>query len=136
MGWIDSSRLLVNHYTYEFFPPTPFRGPTPPLTVYSGCTIVGPSGTVLAAPPLPELRSIQPLTSDTVYEPNQNVIYSLVTGQPIWTNPYPQDPDSSGYLPGSPGSLSLGFADLERIGAVSGAYVVYLSKGQVIAVQY
>ena len=132
VGWIDNSRLLVNHYTWTphtCFPPPCFPLPPPPSWVYSGSTIVSPTGAVLATTPLPELHSIQSVTSDAIYEPIQNVIYSLTTGRAVWTSPYPQNW-------GWPGTFSVGFADLERIGAVSGPYVVYESQGQVIAVKY
>ena len=115
VGWIDNGRLLVNHYAQSASPNSP---------VYSGCTIDSPTGTVLATPPLPELHSIQPVTSDTVYEPRQNAIYSLTSGKAIWTSPYPPDSGMGGYGGGA------------WMGAVSGAYVVYESEGRVIAVKY
>ncbi|MGA8728372.1 MAG: hypothetical protein WB608_06440, partial [Terracidiphilus sp.] len=87
----------------------------------SGCTIYTAAGTVIATPPLPELLNIQPVTSDTVYDPSRNAIYSLLTGQATWTSPYP--PDS-------------GNAGVAWIGAVSGPYVVFESEGRVIAVKY
>jgi hypothetical protein len=111
VGWIDNGRLLVNQYTQTA------NGP-----VYSGCTIYSSTGTVLATPPLPELGGIQTVTSDTVYAPNLNAIYSLTTGQATWTSPYP--PDSWN----NPGTAWLG--------AISGPYVVFESEGRVIAVKY
>ena len=105
VGWIDNGRLLVNNYT----------APSPDGRTYLGCTIYSSTGQVLATPQLPELLNIQPVTSNTVYAPNQNAIYSLTTGQATWTNP------DSGTSPG---------------GAVAGPYVVYESEGQVIAVAY
>ncbi|MFZ1087376.1 MAG: Ig domain-containing protein [Terracidiphilus sp.] len=124
IGWIDNNRLLVNEYAFSS--PLP---PALPATVYAGCNIVSLTGEVLAAPPLRELHSIQPITSDTVYEPISNAIYSLTTGQAVWTSPYPQDPFS-------PGSVWAHFADQDRIGAISGPYVVYESDGEIIAVRY
>jgi hypothetical protein len=112
VGWIDNGRLLVNHYTKRNY-----FNPDPP--VYSGCSIVSPSGVVLATPALPELHSIQPIDSDTVYEPGQNTIYSLTTGLATWRSPYPPS-DASG----------------RSIGAVSGSYVVYPAGGYVIAVNH
>jgi hypothetical protein len=111
VGWIDNGRLLVNQYTQTA------NGP-----VYSGCTIYSSTGTVLATPALPELGSIQTVTSDTVYAPNRNAIYSLTTGQTTWTSPYPPDSwNSSGNA---------------WLGAISGPYVVYESEGRVISVKY
>jgi hypothetical protein len=108
VGWIDDGRLLVNDWG--------FQGP---VISYAGCTIYSPTGAALGAPPLPQLQSIQPVTSDTVYASAQNTIYSLTTGQPTWTSPY---------LPGS--------WDQAWIGAVAGQYVVFESEGNVIAVPY
>ncbi len=110
VGWIDNSQLLVNHYTQNS------SG-----AVYAGCSIYSPTGALLATPALPELHSIQPVTSDTVYEPSLNTIYSFTTGEATWTSPYP--PDS-------------GNAGAAWIGAVSGPYVVFESEGRVIAVKY
>lgn len=57
-----------------------------------------------------------------MYSPRDNAIYSVTTGQPTWTGPYP--PDSYGVLPGG------------GVGAVAGSYVVFESQGKVIAVPY
>jgi len=111
VGWIDNGRLQVNQYTQ-----------TANGSVYSGCTIYSSTGSVLATPPLPELGAIQTVTSDTVYAPNRNTIYSLTTGQETWTSPYP--PDSWN---------NFGTAWL---GTISGPYVVFESGDKVIAVKY
>ncbi|MFZ0392557.1 MAG: putative Ig domain-containing protein [Terracidiphilus sp.] len=110
VGWIDNGRLLLNQYV-----PNPQDAYA---VVYSGCTIVSPTGATVASCSLPELQSIQPVTSDEVYVPNQNTIYSLTTGQATWTSPYPPDPP---WISG---------------GAISGPYVVFEWQGQVIAVMY
>jgi hypothetical protein len=112
VGWIDNGRLLVNQYTRT----------TSGDSYYSGCTIFDPTGVVLANPPLPELGGIQPITSDTVYAPNRNAIYSLSTGQATWTSPYPPDSGNN--------------AGISWIGAIAGPYVVFESEGRVIAVKY
>jgi hypothetical protein len=109
VGWIDNGRLLVNNFNGS--------GDT-----YLGCTIYSPTGTALASPPLPQLLSIQPVTSDTVFAPAQSAIYSLTTGKATWTNPY--TPDSGNARGGA------------WIGAVAGPYVVFELEGRVIAVSY
>jgi len=106
VGWIDNGRLLVNSYALT-------TASAMELT-YIGCTIYSPTGAPLASPPLPELDTIQPVTSNTIYAPDRNAIYSLTTGQTTWTNPY------------SAGSG----------GAIAGPYVVFESEGRVIAVKY
>jgi hypothetical protein len=97
IGWIDNGRILVNQYSA-----------TGDLIVgYTGAAIYSSAGVQLATPPLPELHGIQTLTTDSVYDPFHNAIYSLTTGQPVWT--------------GSFGSYGLG--------AVVGSYVVYQTGG-------
>jgi hypothetical protein len=100
VGWIDNDRLLVNHYISV----------DGLLIQYSGCTVYSSNGVSLATPSLPELKSIQTVDSDSVYDSSHNTIYSLTTGQPIWTASFP----SSG------------------VGAVSGVYVVYESGHSVV----
>jgi hypothetical protein len=109
VGWIDNSRLLVDGY----------QGTSQQYS-YSGSTIYSNAGAVLATPPLPELQSIQSVTSDTVYAPFQNAIYSLTTGQATWTSPYLPDFSNAG----------------NGLGALAGQYVVYESEGNLIAVPY
>jgi Putative Ig domain len=99
VGWIDNNRILVNQYVAA-----------KPNAAYNGCAIYSSTGVSLATPPLPELKSIQTVNSDSVYDPSHNAIYSLTTGQPTWT----------GSFPGS------------GVGAVSGAYVVYESGHSVV----
>jgi hypothetical protein len=100
VGWIDNNRLLVNQYITNGY-----------LGVqYSGCIIYSAAGISLATPALPELKSIQTVTSDSVYDPTHNAIYSLTTGQSTWTASFP----SSG------------------VGAVAGPYVVYESGHRVV----
>jgi len=103
-GWIDDGRLLVNTYS------TSGSGGL----LYSGCTISSPAGATLSSPALPELTNIQPVTTDTVYAPNQNGIFSLTTGVATWES-------------GSPSA---------DVGAVVGPYVVYLSESQILAAKY
>ena len=77
---------------------------------YSGTTIYDATGAKAATPALPELHSIQTVTSDSVYDSSSNAIYSLTTGQQTWTGAIP-----SSYL-----------------GAISGPYVVYLSGHYIV----
>ena len=76
----------------------------------------------MGTPPLPELLDIQPVTSDTIYNPARNTIYSVTTGKPTWASPYPAD---SGNVNGR-----------HWMGAVSGANVVFEWEGQVVAAPY
>lgn len=103
IGWIDNNRLLVNQYAN-----------TSTGTQFSGAVIYDATGAKVAATALPELKSIQTVTSDSVYDASHNAIYSLTTGQPTWTATYA----GSG------------------LGAVAGAYVVYESGHSIIAETY
>ena len=78
IGWIDNSRILANQYVSA-------NGGT----VYGEATIYDATGARIASPALPELKSIQTVTSDSVYDPSHNAIYSLTTGQPLWTGALP-----------------------------------------------
>jgi hypothetical protein len=110
VGWIDNDRLLVNQYAISRDGSKTFGVEHTLEIQYNGCIIYSSAGVQLATPSLPELRSIQTVNSDSVYDPSYNAIYSLTTGQPTWTASFP----SSG------------------VGAVSGAYVVYESGHSVV----
>jgi hypothetical protein len=113
VGWIDNNRLLVQTYARA-------GG----FSTYMGSTIYSAAGVVLSTPALPDVYnnlaspgSIQTVTSDTVYDPKSNSIYSLTTGQAVWT----------GSLPGAAGS---------GVGAVAGPNIVYESGNLVVAEPY
>jgi hypothetical protein len=76
VGWLDNSRLLANTYVV----------PHSLGILYTGAGIYDPTGKLLASAPLPELHSIQPLTADTVYSPEKNIILSLTRGQLSWVS--------------------------------------------------
>lgn len=101
VGWLDDARVLVNQYDST---------PT-----YIGANIYSVQGALLASPPLPELKYILPVTADTVYAPSKNAIYSLTSGQLIWSGTYP---DST--------ALSV------PTGAISGSLVIYQSGHRII----
>jgi len=103
VGWIDNNRLLVNLYQDS-------GPPMDTVIVYAGCAIYSATGVQLSTPALPELQSIQSVNSDSVYDPSHNAIYSLTTGQPIWTASFP----------------GVG------VGTVAGPYVVYESGHSVV----
>jgi hypothetical protein len=112
IGWLDNDRILVNLYTMDRFGDA----------VYTGCAIYSSAGVLLAAPPLPELgsyvgggvRPVQAVTSDEVYDQGRNAIYSLTTGQAVWTPSFP------------------GPWGTPEVGAVAGSNVVYESTHSVV----
>jgi hypothetical protein len=105
LGWIDNNRILVNQYA---------NSSDGTIVQYTGAAIYDSTGTKIATPALPELKGIQTVTPDSVYDPSHNAIYSLTTGQPTWTG-------------ASPGS---------GLGAVAGSYVVYESGHRIVMERY
>jgi hypothetical protein len=78
VGWIDNDRFLVNVYD-----------PNPRVIIYLNALICDKTGATLSTLSLPELHQIQSLGSGLIYSPEQNAIYSLSTGQPVWNAPIP-----------------------------------------------
>jgi hypothetical protein len=88
VGWLDNGRLLVNNYN--------FCGAGPLLTevCYFGAQIYSPTGALLFTPSIPEIESIQVVSSDLVYSMTSGggqynsddaapiTIYSLTTSAP------------------------------------------------------
>ena len=111
IGWLDNSRVLVNNYIQEKY-----------STEFNGTTIYSASGTAIATPPaaLPEMHIIQPLTSNSIYSPEFNAIFSLTTGAPSWSS-------------GNTATL----ANLNVVsGAVAGSQVFFQSGALLLAQSY
>ena len=106
IGWLDNSQLLVRIYVVD--PKANF------LEDYSGTAIYSSSGSLIASPLLPELFLVQPVDPTSVYSPERNAIFSLTTGQTVWTT-FNTAPDNGSHLKG----------------AVSGQYVVFAAKHRV-----
>jgi hypothetical protein len=100
VGWIDDNRLLADNYV--------------PTLGYSGSAIYDSTGVKLASPSLPELKEFQAVTSDLIYSPYLNTIFSLPSGSPAWKSTIPA------YI----------------VGAVSGPYVVFLSGNRLLVDSY
>jgi len=125
LSWLDNGRLLIQNY----------NAPSSVSDGYAGSTIYDPSGVKLGASPLPELAidggynasyppatlfargTVQVVTPDSVYDPDQNSIFSVSTGVATWTwtnsQTYPSGP-----------------------GAVAGSRVVFASGNLVLAEPY
>jgi hypothetical protein len=103
VGWLDDTTFLVDNYQVSATPPND--------TVYLGNIIYSASGSVISKPSLPEALDYTVITSDAVYSPSKNVIYSLATSGPAWMS----------------GSRSSG------IGAASASQVVFTSDTLVLA---
>ena len=95
VGWIDNDRLLVNRYTNNFLQPPR----------YSAAVIVDSTGDPIASPPLPQMRTFQTVSPDSIYSPENNEIYSLTattpTAEVIWkTTSRPSPAPRSGAVVG------------------------------------
>jgi hypothetical protein len=106
VGWLDDSRLLVNDYVFQNQNPS---------IVYSGAQIFSPSGTNLGSSAVPQLTSLVPVTTNTVYSPLPNAIYSLTSGQATWAS---------------------GDPTLDGVGAITSLQVVFSSANFVLAQSY
>jgi len=106
VGWIDNGRILVNEYINE--------SPDSVHSAFAHASIFSATGTELSQPALPELLNIQDVTSDSIYSPDLNEIFSLSTGQSTWSSPYPS----------------------QKTGAVSGPYVVFEAGSRILVDTY
>lgn len=103
IGWLDNNRLLVANYQ---------NGATS-TPQYKDTTIVDITGTVLATAPIPQIPGFQAVGTNHIYAPSTNSIYSIITGQTIWTSTTPS-----------------------TMGAVAGPYVVFASGSKVFIDTY
>jgi hypothetical protein len=71
------------------------------------------TGTVLATSPIPQISRFQTVGTDQIYVPSTNSIYSVTTGQTIWTATTPS-----------------------TMGAVAGPNVVFTSGSKVFIDTY
>ena len=102
-GWLDNGRLLVNGYK------------SGAAIEFSGTLIYGPTGALLGSSPLPELRSFQPVTADSIYSPALNSILSVSTGTVIWSS---------------------GAPIRNGVGAVAGGNVLFASGARVLSLAH
>ena len=84
--------------------------------LYTGASLYDATGHLIGSSTLPELWSIQPVSSTLVYSPERNAMYSLTSGAETWSS-------------GSP-------LNNETIGAVSGPNEVFSSGNLVLAEPY
>ena len=110
IGWLDNDRLLVEHFAFDA---------SGTNLLYAGCAVYSSAGEQLATPPLSSaLSHMQIATTDSVYDPDSNTIYSLSTGEKIWQGNFPL--------------TSLPNPDIGPAGAVTGSYVFYESGHRVV----
>jgi hypothetical protein len=100
IGWIDNNQLLVNNY-----------GPVHPNpNMYLSASIYDASGSLSSSPTLPELLSIQPVNSSSIYSPTLNTIFALPSGNILYNS----------------GTPATGPA------VVAGSYVVFASGSRIV----
>ena len=114
-GWLDNARLLTIQFTEENQVLTP---------IYAGADIFNSSGSNLGAAPIPEIQSLQTVTSDSIYSPQTNTIISLTTGATIWA--------SADASCGLTNALCYGVGT----GAVTGSQVIFSTGTLVLAQPY
>jgi hypothetical protein len=95
VGWISNSELLTNTYTYS--------PQNSPIGTYAGATIYSPTGTAVATPALPQLRSLVPVNADDteIYSPTLNSIYAIPSGSLVFGSSYYKQSGLSGNTPGA-----------------------------------
>jgi hypothetical protein len=111
VGWLDNARLLVENFQFEDMVPEPY---------YAGTTIFSPSGTNLGSAPIPQIQCFQVVSSDSIYSPQTQTIFSVTTGTTTWVSP-----DDSNDIPGT-----------VSLGAVSGTQVIFPVGNLVLAQPY
>jgi hypothetical protein len=85
LGWLADDRVLVGRYA-------------PTTGQFLGNTIYSPNGTVIATPPLPDLRpreiisarvrgNVSPAGGNDIYARSQNAVYDVTTGALVWQGP-------------------------------------------------
>jgi len=118
-GWLDNSRLVVAN----------FGGDHVGGTYYKSCSIYNASGTLTGnACALPQLISpgqttnqLQPVSTDLVFLPNLNQIFSVSTGAVSWSS---GDADNSD-----------GFVGIMQ-GSLAGSHIVFVSGTKLVAQSY
>jgi hypothetical protein len=95
VGWLDNSRLLVNNYQDGC------DGLMLAFICYEGTTLYGPTGIILAAPPIGmsgnneglgedgEIVSLQVVSSDLVFGPPYTEVISITAGTGTWASADP-----------------------------------------------
>ncbi len=80
IGWIDNNQLLVNNYGQQVSVST---------YAYAGASIYSATGSLVSTPTLPELLTIQPVDSTSIYSPTLNTIFSLPSGNALYQSGTP-----------------------------------------------
>ena len=115
VGWLDNTRLLAEQFGQENMVLNP---------VYEGTDIFSSSGTNLGPAQIPQIQSLQVVTSDSIYSPQTNTIMSLTTRATSWAS-----------ADESCGALDT-VCQEDNAGAVTGTQVIFSSGVLVLAQPY
>jgi hypothetical protein len=100
VGWLDNTRLLATTVDSK--------------GNYTGAVIYGPTGSVIAKPPIPQIYSMNVVTPESIYSPELNIIVSLTSGATAWMS----------------GNTA------RQLGAVTGSQVIFASGSRVLVQPY
>jgi hypothetical protein len=78
VGWIDNNQLLIDNYQL-----------THSGDKYTNASIYSATGTLVSTPTLPELFTIQPVNSSSLYSPALNTIFALPSGNKLYSSSTP-----------------------------------------------
>jgi hypothetical protein len=79
IGWIDNDQLLVNNYQLV----------NHQSLGYSNASIYSATGALTSTPTLPELLTIQPISSSSIYSPTLNTIFAMPSGNTLYSSTTP-----------------------------------------------
>lgn len=104
VGWLDDNRLLVNTYKVR----------ATPIFDFAGALIFDATGKQIGVSGVPHLDALQPVSTDSIYAPELNLILSVTSGTISWMS---LDP-------------------VRGVGGVAGAHVVFASGARVLALSH
>lgn len=122
VGWLDNTRLLAVIFKQVML----VGGGT--TDVFQNAVIYDSLGNNQGTPPIIDIVTVQPITTDTIYSPDRNAIMSLTTGAVSWMSA----DSNAGTCSNEAGSGVSAIC----FGALSGSEVVFASGASVLAQPY
>lgn len=102
-GWLDNTRLMTNVFQ--------MADPNGGSHAVTACGLFDNTGHALSCPAtLPQLRNLVPVSSDLIYSPERNAVFSVTSGAQTWAS----------------GNATRG------IGAVAGSRIVFASDAHIL----
>jgi hypothetical protein len=78
IGWIDNNQLLTNNYQL-----------THGGITYTNASIYSATGSLISTATLPQLLTIQPVDSSSLYSPALNTIFAVPSGNKLYSSSTP-----------------------------------------------